>query len=108
MLEVESAEDEALVLVLEVGHATGGVVDEGVPLEEPGHLLVTDVAGAVGTAAGQAVDSDEVGSLAGLGQLGVDAVQVLLLDGDLRSHGVDVGVGHVSSCSPPDRRKDPV
>ena len=94
LLEVEAAEDEALVLVLEVRPAASGVVDQRVPLEEPGHLLVAHVAGAGRATAGHTVDGDEVGSAAGLGQLGVHAVQVLLLDGDLGSDGVDMGVGH--------------
>ena len=82
------------MLVLEVGPSAGGVVDEGIALEEPGHLLVPDVAGAGGAAARHAVDGDEVGPLAGLGQLGVHAVEVVLLDRDLGSDGVDLGVGH--------------
>src|SRR5699024_11153291 len=92
--EVEAAEDEPLVLVLEVGQAAGGVVDEGVTLEEPGHLLVPDVPGAGGASAGHAVDGDEVGALAGLGEFGVHAVEVFLLDRDLGGDGVDMGIGH--------------
>ena len=106
MVEVEATEDETFVLVLERGHASGGVEDERVALEEPGHLLVAHIAGAVGAAARHAVHGHEIGALPGLGELGVDTVQMLLLDGDLGSDGVDVGVGHRASCSPSGGRKD--
>ena len=49
----------------------------------PVSLLVADVARAVGATPGKAVGLDEPGAEGSLGQLGVDAADVGLLDGDL-------------------------
>ena len=51
MVEVQPAEDEPLELAVEVVAALGREIDEGVPLDEPGHLLVPHVADPVGPAA---------------------------------------------------------
>ena len=66
VVEVEPAEDQAFVLALQGVAAPGGVEHQGVALEQPGELLVADVAGAVGTPAGQAVGLDEAGAGAAL------------------------------------------
>ena len=91
--EVQPAEHEPLVLLLDRGAAPGGGEDEGVALEEAGHLLVAHVAGAVGAAARQPVGLDVGGAQAGLLELGVDPVHVRLLVGELRGD-VGRGVGH--------------
>ena len=88
--EVEAAEDQPLVLLLDHRASARRGVDEGVALEEPGHLLVAHVAGAVGAAPGQAVGLDIGRAQARLGQLGVDPVDVRLLAGELTG---DVGRG---------------
>ena len=92
VVEVEPAEDEPFVLGVEGGPSSGSVEDQGVPLEQPGQLLVAHVAGAVGAAAGEAVGLDEAGPGLGLGELGVDEVDVGLLDGDLAG---DLGAGRL-------------
>ena len=86
--EVEPAEDQALVLLVDHRAAPGGGVDEGVALEEPGHLLVADVTGAGGAAARHPVGLDVGGATAGLLELGVDPVDVGLLERQLAG---DVG-----------------
>ena len=88
--EVEAAEDEALVLGVDGRPAPGCCEHEGVALEEAGHLLVADVAGAVGAPAREPVRLDVGRPEAGLLELRVDPVDVRLLDGDL---GGDLGRG---------------
>ncbi len=88
--EVEAAEDQPLVLLLDHRASARRGVHEGIALEEPGHLLVAHVAGAVGAAPGQAVGLDVGRAQARLGQLGVDPVDVRLLAGELTG---DVGRG---------------
>ena len=86
VLEVEPAEHQALVLRLEGGAAPVGAEHQRIALEQPGDLLVADVAGAVGPAAGQALGLDQRDPGGRLGQLVVHAVDVGLLDGDLGRH----------------------
>ena len=88
--EVEPAEDQALVLLVDHRAAPGGGVDQRVALEEAGHLLVTHVAGAAGAAARHPVGLDVGGAAAGLLELGVDPVDVGLLQRQLTG---DVGGG---------------
>ena len=88
--EVEPAEDQALVLLVDHRAAPGGGVDQGVALEEPGHLLVAHVARAGGAAARHPVGLDVGGAAAGLLELGVDPVDVVLLQRQLAG---DVGGG---------------
>ncbi len=96
LAEVEPAEDEPLVLRVDHRPAPGGGEDEGVALEEPGHLLVAHVTGAVGAAAGHAVGLDVAGAQRRLLQLGVDAVDVRLLGRDLpRDVGGRLGLARV-------------
>ena len=85
VVDVEAAEDEPLVLALQGVAPAGRVEDQGVALEEPGHLLLAGGADAVGTPPRQAVGLDEPGALAGLRELRVDEVHVGLFDGDLVS-----------------------
>ncbi len=80
VLHVEPSEHEPLVLTFEVVAAQPGAEDEGVTGEQPGHLLVADVAGAVGAPPRHALGLDERGALAGLAQFGEDTVDVRLLD----------------------------
>ena len=61
---------------------------QGIALEEPGHLLVTDIPGPVGAAAGQPVGLHAQGPLAGLGQLGIDQIDVGLFMRDLGSQRI--------------------
>jgi hypothetical protein len=88
--EVEPAEDQPLVLGVDHGASAGSGIDESVALEQPGHLLVADITGAVGATPGEAVGLDVGGSPGRLGELGVDPVDVVLLAGDL---GLDVRRG---------------
>ena len=73
----------ALVLVLEAGHASRGVEDEGIALEEPGHLLVAYVARPVRASPGHPVDRHETRAVRRLRELHEHPVQVRLLDRDL-------------------------
>ncbi len=97
-LEVEAAEDEPFVLLVDARAAAGRGVDERVALEEAGHLLVAHVAHAVGPAAGEAVGLDMGRALGGLRQLGVDTVDVGLLEGDLAGR-LCGGVRHAGTGS---------
>lgn len=95
MVDVEAAENEPLVLALQCMASPHRVEHEGVALEEPGQLLVTGLPDPVGAAARQAIGLDPPGPHLGLGQLGVDPVDVRLLDGDLTVDLVgDEGRGH--------------
>ena len=85
VVDVEAAEDEALVLAVQGVAAAGRVEHQGVAFEEPGHLLLAGGADAVGTPPRQAVGLDESGALAGLRELRVDEIHVGLFDGDLVS-----------------------
>ena len=86
--QVQAAEHQPLVLLLDHRPTSGGRVDEGVALEEPGHLLVADVTRAARAPSSEAVGLDVGGSQARLLQLGVDPVDVGLLvrelTGDVR------------------------
>ena len=88
--EVEAAEHETFVLLLDHRAASRRGVDEGIALEEPRHLLVADVPGAVRAPPCHAVGLDVGGPQARLLELGVDPVDVGLLVRDLTS---DVGCG---------------
>ena len=71
------------VVITELAYHRSPISEEGVPFEEPGHLLVAGFAGALGAAAGQALDGDEAGAFGCLGELGIDGVDMGLLDGNL-------------------------
>jgi hypothetical protein len=98
VLQVQPAEDETFVLRLEVLPTSAGVEDEGVSLEEAGDLLLARFAGAVGAATGEPLSLHERGTFAGLGQLGIDLIDVRLLGrdlgGNLRRHGAITGNTH--------------
>ena len=67
---------------------TSGVEDEGVAFEQPGELLVPGLAGALGAATSQAFDGHESCALGRLVELGVNTVDVGLLDRKLCREGV--------------------
>jgi len=89
VLDVQPSEHQTLVLRLQDGPALVGVEDQGVTLEQAGDLLVADVAGAVGPTPREALGLDQGRAVVGLDQLGIDEVDVGLLDGDLRGDLVD-------------------
>ena len=93
VVDVEPAEDEALVLGVERGASLRGVEHQRVTLEEGGPLGVADLDLPAELAAGQALGLDAVGAQAGLLQLLVDPVDVRLLDGDLAGELVGNALG---------------
>src|SRR5664280_2691505 len=94
--EIQPSEHEAFVLRLQDRASLVRVEHQGIALEESGDLLVADIAGAVGSPAGKAFGLHQRDALGGLGELGVDLVHVLLLDGDLSRNGV---LGHARAAA---------
>ena len=93
VVDVEPAEDEALVLGVERGASLRGVEHQRVTLEEGGPLGVADLDLSAELAAGEALGLDAVGAHAGLLQLLVDPVDVRLFDGDLAGQLVGNALG---------------
>ncbi|WP_370639677.1 hypothetical protein [Allobranchiibius sp. GilTou73] len=103
VLQVQASEDQAFVLGLQRLAPTAGVEHQRVPLEEAGHLVVADRAAAVAEPAAEALGLHEPRALAGLAELDVDAIDMLLFVRDLgrdlrrdRWGGRAVGHAHVA------------
>ena len=81
--QVDAAEDQALVLGVEDGEAAGGLVGEGVALEQGGAVLLAEEVGAVRHEDLASLLSHGLRAGRGGGQVGVHLVHVRLLKGDL-------------------------
>ena len=88
---VKAAEDQALVFGVQNGQSLGGLECEHITFEEPGAVLLADKAGAIGLIEGATLGGDFFGGPGGVGQAGVDRVDVRLFGRQLALHRVTAG-----------------